>query len=151
MQYWSHLSHSGYSTAGRAVGDKCGLVVPHNKWPQRSFNPIFLACRGLIHAWVAISGRSSAELGSRGCCGCCCTVLVGGDEGFTSVDVSPALLRICIFMNEAQEGMGRVRCRIDRGERRGEGMGWDGRGGGGGMYTAGRRAWIETKSQTIRQ
>jgi hypothetical protein len=24
-------------------------------------------------------------------------------------------------MNEAQEGMGRVRCRIDRGERRGEG------------------------------
>ena len=87
----------------------CRGVVPCNKWQQSSFNHIFLACRGLIHAWVAISGGGCTELGSPGCC--CLFFIVRlfwlVEQGsLRLLTFFPALLWICIFMNEAQEGLG---------------------------------------------
>lgn len=89
-------------------------VVPCNKWQQRSFNHIFLACRGLIHAWVAISGGGCTELGSPGCC---CLFFLARlfwlveRRSLRLLTFSPALLWICIFMNGAQEGMGELDAR----------------------------------------
>lgn len=88
--------------------------VPCNKWQQRSFNHIFLACRGLIHAWVAISGGGCTELGSPGCC-ClffiACLFWLVERRSLRLLTFSPALLWICIFMNGAQEGLGELDAR----------------------------------------
>lgn len=92
----------------------CRGVVPSNKWQQSSFNHIFLACRGLIHAWVAISGGGCTELGSPGCC-CLffivCLFWLVEQGSLRLLTFFPALLWICIFMNEAQEGLGELDAR----------------------------------------
>lgn len=112
MQYLANVSQTSDSTASEEMMTNspflCRGVAPSSKWQQSSFNHIFLACRGLIHAWVAISGRGCAELGSPGCC--CLFFIVRlfwlvEQESLRLLTFFPALLWICIFMNGAQEGL----------------------------------------------
>lgn len=117
-QYLASVSQTSDSTErgdnDRPSFSRAEEMSPAINGSTYSFNHIFLACRGLIHAWVAIFGGGCTELGSPGCC---CLFFIARlfwlveRRSLRLLTFSPALLWICIFMNGAQEGLGELDAR----------------------------------------